>query len=140
MQEAQKALELNPENAVAWYVTGQAYEMNGRYEDAIAAHEKMAALNPARRWALGITYVSAGQPEEARKILAELKAHQKSSFDALGLAALYTALGDKDEAFHWLAYEPPHAFLPWVRIGRRWAPLRDDPRYLELLRRMNLPH
>ena len=59
--------------------------------------------------------------------------------DALGLSVLYTALGDKDKAFYWLEYEPPHAWVPWVRVEPQYKPLRDDPRYHDLLRRMNFP-
>ena len=58
---------------------------------------------------------------------------------AFTLATLYTALGEKDEALRWLNYERPHAWTPWIRVQPEWAPLRDDPGFGDLLRRMNLP-
>ena len=52
---------------------------------------------------------------------------------------IYSALGDNDEAFRWLNYEPHHAWVAWVRVLDWCAPLRNDPRFPALLRRMNLP-
>ena len=69
----------------------------------------------------------------------ELKKEEVTSFVALGLAQLYTALGKKDEAFRWLNYEHPHAFFPWIRVLPSFEPLWDDPRFKELLQRLNLP-
>ncbi len=48
-------------------------------------------------------------------------------------------LGNKDEAFRWLNYEHPHMWIPGVRVLDCFKPLHGDPRYLALLRRLNLP-
>ena len=57
------------------------------------------------------------------------------------MAEIYTTLGDKDKAFHWLevVYERPHAWFPWVRVEPAFRPVRSDPRFQYLLRRMNFP-
>ena len=55
------------------------------------------------------------------------------------MAQLYAALGDADNAFKWLAYEPSHAFAPWFRVNQLWSALRKDPRFKEMLRKFNLP-
>ena len=58
------------------------------------------------------------------------------------IALIYVALGEKDEAFRWLeaAYGPPnHPYLPWIGYSPDFTPLRDDPRFDDLLRRMNFP-
>ncbi|MFQ5866239.1 MAG: tetratricopeptide repeat protein, partial [bacterium] len=137
--EARKLVERYPDNAVRLFVLGTSAARLGMYEEAITAHEKMVAINPFWKYALGRTYAAAGRKDDARRILAELEAQKATSWNALGLAELYTALGDKDEAFRWLAYEPPHAWLPWSRTNPALDPLRDDPRFQDLLRRMNLP-
>jgi len=111
----------------------------GMHEEAIAAHQKLAEIAPPWRWALGRTYAVAGRTDQARRILAELEEEDVTPWGALGRAVLYTALGEKDEAFRWLAYDQPHAFMPWVRTEPYWEPLWDDPRFQDLLRRMNLP-
>ncbi len=108
-------------------------------EEAIATHKKAAALYPELRFLLGRSLAMAGRRDEALKILAELKKEEASPFGAWGLASLYTALGEKDEAFRWLNYEHPHGWLAWIRVDPQFVPLRDDPRFKELLRKMNLP-
>jgi TolB-like protein/Flp pilus assembly protein TadD len=138
MAEVRKALELDANNAVAHLVLGGLHAANGDYEEAIAVHRKLVEINPLWTAVLGATYARAGRTAEAKAILAELEANQATSFDALGLARLNAALGNLDEAFRWLNYEPRHAFVPWIRSGRAWEPLHGDPRYAELLERMNL--
>ena len=108
---------------------------------ALAAHQKLAEVAPQRIWSLGRTYALAGKRDEARKILAELEKEEVTLSRAYDLARLYTAMGEKDEAFRLLevAYEHPPYSFPWLRVGPWSVPLRDDPRFKDLLRRMNLP-
>jgi tetratricopeptide (TPR) repeat protein len=109
------------------------------FEEAIEAHQKAVEVSPRWRWSLGATYVKAGRRDEALKILSELKEEVPTSWGAFGLARLYTALGEKDEAFRWLAYEHPVFGFPWIRVMPEFEPLRDDPRFDDLLRKLNLP-
>ncbi len=139
IEEAQKSLELNPDYDIGFFILGVSYAEKGMFEEAIEAHKKLVAVDPEWRYALGCTYALAGQRDEAWKILAELKEEEASPFGAWGLASLYTALGEKDEAFRWLNYEHPHGWLAWIRVDPQFVPLRDDPRFRELLRKMNLP-
>jgi len=61
--------------------------------------------------------------------------------NAWGVAEIYAALGEKDEAFRWLekGYEYRHNWIPWIGWNPNYEPLRDDPRFGDLLRRMNFP-
>jgi TolB-like protein/Flp pilus assembly protein TadD len=141
IEEIQKALKLNPNSRHGLFFLGHVLADAGMYEEAIAAHQKAVAISPnvKLKWALGRTYALAGRRDEARKILAELEEEEATSMGAYGLAVLYVALGEKDEAFRWLAYEQPHAWVPWVRVLPWFEPLWDDPRFKDLLQRMNLP-
>jgi hypothetical protein len=114
--------------------------MEGEDEEAIAMHERMAKLYPVWRWMLGRTYALAGRTEDARRIAADLEAEEQDPFGAFGLALLYTALGENDDAFRWLAYEPPHAWVPWAAVDPILEIPRDDPRFHDFLRRLNLPN
>ena len=134
--EAKTALELDPNHGYAWFVIGWAYLEQGMYEEAIAAHENLGPRWNAFR---GRTYAMAGRMAEAQKLLEELESQRPTPWNAYGLAVLHTALGNKDEAFRWLAYEPHHAWVPGVRVEAWFEPLRDDPRYKDALRRMKLP-
>jgi serine/threonine protein kinase/Tfp pilus assembly protein PilF len=137
--EIQKALEQNPNNLQGWFNLGDLYAAEGKYEEAIAAHKKLLPIGVPMKWPLGFDYARSGQKEEAWKIVAELETAEVIPWTALGLAVLYSALGEKDKAFQWLDFRPPHSYLPWIRVIDWVDPLRDDPRFHELLHRMNLP-
>ena len=138
LEEARKCLKQNDKFAMAWVAVGWAYQWRGKYKEAIEAHEKAAALDPSWKYVLGQSYALAGRKDEALKIVAELE-KAPNSFNAWALATLYSALGDRDKAFKWLAYEPAHAWIPWVRIDPQFFPLRVDPRFKEFLQKYNLP-
>ncbi|NIM57499.1 MAG: protein kinase [Candidatus Aminicenantes bacterium] len=134
IDENRKSLELNPNFRQAFHILGRAYSRKGMHAEAIEAVKKAGDLP----W-IGYTYAAAGQMDEARKIQIEAVKDSKSS--SLDLAALHTALGEKDEAIRWLevAYTERVDYLPWLREYPFTEPLRDDPRFQDIVRRMKLP-
>ena len=83
----------------------------------------------------------AGNTAEARRILAELtEARSRRVVSAWGIAALHASLGDVDEAFRWLeiAIEERAAGMILLRVHPRLDPIRKDPRYAALVRRVGL--
>ena len=83
-----------------------------------------------------------GEPEEAHKILDEfIRSSDEKYFMAYSTASVYTALGDKEQAFVWLqkAYEKREDHLPNLKVDPAMDPLRTDPRFGELVRRIGLP-
>jgi TolB-like protein/tetratricopeptide (TPR) repeat protein len=139
LAEAELALELEPTNLAGLIILGQAYLKLERYDEAVAAHERLADVSPAGLWFLGRTLAVAGRETEARRILEELETGPVSAWNAFGLAMINTALGDADRAFEWLDHEPHHAWLPWAAVAPWTEPLRSDPRFQEFLRRIALP-
>jgi len=140
IKETNRALELYPDFPLALYVQGRAYAGKGIYEQAIELHKKAGKLSPEWKCGLAHTYAMAGRLDETRQALAELEADH-TPWDTWFIAMIYVALGDKDEAFRWLevAYGPPnHPYLSWASCVPEFKPLRDDPRFSYLLRRMNL--
>jgi len=143
MDATQKALELDPNfnQALCWQ--GYLYSEKGMSSEAIAAHQKLAAVSPPWRWALVRTYAQAGRKDEAMKLLTEYLAQRKATGRWAGwfLGEIYAALGDKDEAFRWLdaAVKERMTFIPWIRQNPAFGPLRADPRFQDLVRYMNLP-
>ena len=85
----------------------------------------------------------AGKRGEATKILADLeKLHEQGVVPSGSVAILYGALGEPNEAFAWLekAYEERDPQLTYLKVrGRRFEPLRKDPRFEQLVRRVGLP-
>jgi hypothetical protein len=63
------------------------------------------------------------------------------SFGPMGIAPKYLFSGDYDQAIDWLetAYEVHSPNVPYIGAWPLWDPLRSDPRFQDLLRKMNLP-
>ena len=96
---------------------------------------------PGRRSGLAHLEASSGNEAEARRILEELiAARSHRVVSAWGIAALHASLGDVDEAFRWLdvAVEERATGLIFLRVHPRLDPIRQDPRYEALLRKVGL--
>ncbi|MCK4345528.1 MAG: caspase family protein [Bacteroidales bacterium] len=139
IREAEKSLEIQKDYPLGYWTLGETYLAMGREDEAIEAHKKLAEIAPPCSWMLGYTYAVTGHIEEAEKILNELEESELTSWNAVGLSVIYGALGKMDEAFKWLAYEPHHAWVPWVTVLPIWKPLRADPRYEEFIKQFNIP-
>ena len=137
LEWAHKSLELNPDFPWGIYVLGGIHRSEGRFEEAIEAHLKAVEILPALKWALGYTYAMSGQTDKARAIAREV-AVQPAPMDNWGLAMIYTALGDKDEAFRWLegAYTSRWSWMPWLESYIAFSPLHDDPRFAALVEKI----
>jgi len=145
MEQIHKTLEMDPNFAPAHNRLGWAYLSKGMNEKAIAEFQKEAALSgsdPEESIDLGYAYAVVGKRDEANRILANLKRKRKRAFvSPAGVGIICGALGQKDEAFAWLekAYELRDPQLTYLKVGPRFTPLRSDPRFQDLLRRMGLP-
>ena len=90
---------------------------------------------------LGIAYAMAGQSEDARAVQIDLQERSRHRYvSPLHMAALAARLGALDEAFAWLerSYQERTALLMAAKVYPVLDPLRGDPRFDDLLRRMNL--
>jgi TolB-like protein/Tfp pilus assembly protein PilF len=144
IEQAQESLDLQPNFNEGLAVLGSAYTEKGMYAQAIATHRRLAATGPRWKWFLPYTYARAGEKDAARETLAkflEEKPKPTGAWAGWFVAADYTALGNKDEAFHWLqiAFKAHHSFFPWLRSDPLLVPLHSDPRFQALVRRMNFP-
>ncbi len=91
---------------------------------------------------LAYVYAGLGEKDQALAWVNDLKEAAKHKRDTpLTFAAIYAVLGEKDQALAWLekAFEQRSPLLAWLKVKRMWDPLRDDPRFQDLLRRMNFP-
>jgi tetratricopeptide (TPR) repeat protein len=123
---------------------GLAYVGKKQYELGITELEKGVALdgdNPNARAALGNAYAAAGRRADAQQVLDRLNELSKRTYvSPATMATSYAGLGQKDKAFEWLgkSYEERSPLLVWVKVIPDFDPLRSDPRFADLLRRMNL--
>ena len=91
---------------------------------------------------LGHGYAVSGEGKKARQILAELdKLSLHKYVRAYAIALVAVALGQKDKALHWIekAINQRDIYLILLRNERRFDPLRSDPRFQSLLRRLHFP-
>jgi TolB-like protein/DNA-binding winged helix-turn-helix (wHTH) protein/Flp pilus assembly protein TadD len=121
---------------------GHIYAAQGQYREAIAAYQQGIRLgdhSPDTQIYLGAAYAKAGKHQQARAILKRLETgNQYVSPGAL--ADLYTAGGDREEAFASLerAYAAHDAQLQFLRVDMNLDPLRSEARFRDLMLRVGL--
>jgi TolB-like protein/DNA-binding winged helix-turn-helix (wHTH) protein/Flp pilus assembly protein TadD len=147
LAQLRQTLEMDPHYAPAHQTLGWAYLNMGKQHEAIQEFQQALQLSGADdkdiMLDLGFAYATVGNREEARRILAKLKKlHEQGLVPSGSIAILYGALGELDEAFAWLekAYEERDPELTYLKVpGRRFAPLRHDARFQQMVHRMGLP-
>lgn len=120
---------------------GVIYAEKGMYDQAIKEFLKIGD-HPHALGHMGHTYARAGRIAEARATIPKLQEHiRKDGIGAYEIALVYTGLGEKDEAFKWLekAYAARDKGLTYLKVDPCFDPLRSDPRFQDLLRRVGLP-
>jgi TolB-like protein/Tfp pilus assembly protein PilF len=144
-KQAHNTLEMDANFAVSYAVLGEAYLSKGMYREGLSALEKYSTLSrggAASFALLGYLHARSGERKRSLEMIEELKTASKQSFvPALFIALVYAGLEDKDQAFTWLdkAYEERFNRLAYLKVEVLWDPLRSDPRFTDLLRRVGIP-
>ncbi len=138
-----RTLELDQNFPLAHTHLGYAYAASGRYAEAVAAYQEGIRLgddSSDTQLNLAAAYALAGERGKARAILRRLE-QSEEYVPPVDLATLYVALGEREQAFAALerAYAQHAAGLMFLRVSPSFDPLRSDPRFQELLRRVGLP-
>jgi len=145
IEQYRNVLELDPNYSSAHSMLGLALLEKREYEQAVAELQKGVTLLPDNKegysiW-LGYAYAVAGKRNEAQSMLATQVAHHaRTQAGAQAIALTYAGLGDKDQAFDWLAtaYRERNA-MAMLKAYPLWDSIRSDPRFQDLLRRVGLP-
>ncbi|HSY34062.1 MAG TPA: hypothetical protein VLA42_18935 [Verrucomicrobiae bacterium] len=114
-------------------------EVLAKYEPVIGLEVHVSADSLAL---LGYSYARLGERGQAQRTLRELTAASRERFvPAFFFALVYTALEDKDQAFTWLerAYVERYTRFAYLKLEALWDPLRSDPRFSNLVRRVGMP-
>jgi TolB-like protein/DNA-binding winged helix-turn-helix (wHTH) protein/Flp pilus assembly protein TadD len=143
VQKSKTILEMDPNFAIGHYELGQALEQKRLHDEAIVEFQRAIELSGhsgAFDSYLGYTYAMSGQKEEAIKIVDDLRARhdQNPSADA-DIALIYVGLGDRDRAMIALNKAYGARFKASILLRPAFDPLRSDPRFQDLLRRIGLP-
>jgi TolB-like protein/DNA-binding winged helix-turn-helix (wHTH) protein len=150
IEDGQKLLDMDRQNGLARWIMNAAYERKGDFSKAIDLQEetavlygetKEAAAQRARRFRSA--YKSLGSQGYWRMNLERQRSEwKKKPGEPYELAVLYARVGDKENAFVWLekAFRArSQALIYWLRTDPAFDPLRSDPKYEELVRRVGFP-
>jgi tetratricopeptide (TPR) repeat protein len=141
-----KTLELDPNFDGAHITLASTYAANKMFRESIAELQKAPGFSPGDvmiRAPLGYDYAKSGRRSDAEKILKDLKAESQRKYVSGYFASwVCIGLGKNDEAIQWLerAYQQRDYQLTWMGVEPLLDPLRSDPRFQDLLRRLGLPH
>jgi len=145
VEQLKKTVELDPNFILAHYRLGQTYAEKRMYTEAIDEFNKVLNLQDGKATGLmGLAYVYAlaGRRPEADKSLNELLELSKQRYVSPGqIGIIYIARGEKDKAFQRLeeANKVYDLNLMRMKVERRFDPLRSDPRFDDLVRRLGIP-
>jgi TolB-like protein/DNA-binding winged helix-turn-helix (wHTH) protein/Flp pilus assembly protein TadD len=141
--QIQKTIEMDPGFSFAHFVLGTAYEQKRMYPEAILEFQKAIEFsggNTTFKASLAHVLAVAGRKNDAVAILDDLKDRSKHEFlYPSEIALIYVGLGDQDQAMVWLEKAYHERFDPIVLTWPFFDPLRPDPRFQDLMRRIRLP-
>jgi tetratricopeptide (TPR) repeat protein len=142
--ELRSKLALRPDDALALWVLGFVLVSDNRPKEAIPVLEKAVSVSDRSPGIMGVlvaAYAHAGRRTDALRLLAELKTrNQKGYVPAAAFITAYLGLGDYNEAFVWFerAYQEQSNILQFLKVHPFFDPVRNDPRFVDLLRRVGL--
>jgi TolB-like protein/Tfp pilus assembly protein PilF len=146
LEAAEKSVAKNPGNWESHYLLAVGYEGSGRPAQAVPEYQRAVDLSQRDSdtlAGLAYAYAAIGKRAEAEKILNELQRQSKVTYvSPYMIAVIYSGLGQKDKAFEFLekAYqERSPDIVYFLRADLRLDTLRPDPRFLDLLRRVDFP-
>jgi TolB-like protein/DNA-binding winged helix-turn-helix (wHTH) protein/Flp pilus assembly protein TadD len=144
IQQSKKTLELDQHFAVAHYELGQALEQKQRLDEAISEFQKAIEISghsAVLDSSLAHAYAISGHREEATRIANDLESqNDKNPSAEANIALIYVGLGDKDQAMMWLNKAYYARFNPSILVRPAFDPVRSDPRFKDLSRRIGLPN
>jgi tetratricopeptide (TPR) repeat protein len=140
-----KTLAMDPNFGSARHYLGELYIAKSMYPEALAELKEAVKLTPGAPLAasaLGLAYARSGDRAAAQKVLDGMLAERarRGYYPASRIALVYLGLGDQDRAFEHLtkAVEEGDLTVAFLKTTPVFDPLRSDPRFTDLLRRMNL--
>lgn len=140
--QGQKVVEMDPNFAEVYEYLKRSYDQKGMFKEAISARQMRrrlggfdAEMTPALREAATATSARVYWQKRLEQEMEESKRELNTAFD---MAEIYAQLGEKDRALTWLvkAYEERYFMMMYLKVAPNLDPLRSDPRFADLLRRV----
>jgi tetratricopeptide (TPR) repeat protein len=143
-RQAQKSLEMDANHYGIFVLLAQLNEAKGMHDASIEQCQKAIDLVGRTSMVLsllGHAYAESGRRDEAIKIINELNERAKNEYiSPYDLAIIYVGLRDKDRTLEQLAraYEDRAGWIININVDPMFDPIRSEPRFVELVRRMKL--
>lgn len=144
IERCRKTIELDPHFWIAHLFLGHTLLKKGNYAEALSEFKKARELsrdNSETISMIGYVAARAGDRAQAQAILDELTSlSSKRYIPPSNIATVHVALGGRDEALALLekAYDERDVRLSFIKIDPKWDPVRSDPRFISLLKRIGL--
>jgi TolB-like protein/tetratricopeptide (TPR) repeat protein len=144
LRESRSVVAVHPEDASALWSLGFVLIANDQPKEAIPVLEKAVSVSDRSPGVIGVlirAYAHTGRRVDALRFLAELKRRRQAGYiPAAAFVNAYLGLGENDQAFAWMdqAYKEHSNILQYLKVHPYFDPLRDDPRFAELVRRVGL--
>jgi TolB-like protein/Flp pilus assembly protein TadD len=145
IEQSRKCLELDPSYHMCHFWLARAFVEKKMYDQGIAEFRKAIELQPENLMSvalMGDAYARAGQPARAREALRNLQHLSTKRYVGASLFAIvYCGLGEKDKAFEYIerGFQQRDPLLTRMKLDPVTLPIRSDPRFAELLRRVGFP-
>lgn len=139
-----KTIEMFPDYLIAHRRLGMTYGEQGMFEEAEAEFKaalSLSAKDSETMSAMAYVYAAAGRTDEARQVFEQIKDIARQSYvSPYSLARVHIGLGQIDEAFAELevTYKERHGILTYLKVEPMFDRIRDDARFLDLLRRLGI--
>jgi len=144
IHELRSVLAVQGDSASALWYLGYSLIAKGQPDDAIPVLEKAVSITNRSPGVIGVlvrAYAHAGRRKDALRLLDELKQRRQKGYVPAGaFVNAYLGLEDREQAFAWLenAYQEQSNILQFLKVHPHFDPLRDDPRFKDLVHRVGL--
>ena len=140
LAELEKASQMEGNYSLSMLIKGKIFIDQGKVEEGLEILRQAAEINAGWKFfGYGPALIRTGHIEAGKAVLKELESMPLTGFRALCLAIMYNELDDFDKAFEYLNYDNKHGWYPWLRVMFLKDEMKKDPRFLEIIRDMNLP-
>lgn len=144
LDKLRKTVDLLPDLWLGHLLISNIYIEKGMYADAVSEADLAKKYSGASNHPAalkGYALAKSGNEAEARKVIDELSEQAKERFvPPYYFALIYNGLGDTDKAIAWLerGFEQRDSKMVFLKVEPKWNNLRSEPRFIDLLKRMNL--
>ena len=142
LQTCDKMLELDPKFSEALRIKGNIYAAQQKPDSAFLFFKQSAALdNPLSQLLSIITLPQVGQKDEAKKLFTALVSKNPEMIPPIAEALFYYSVGENNRAMEWLnkSYDAKDFWLATLRVDPIWDPMRNEPEFQKLMKKMNFP-